>query len=85
MAQNSTVNNSINLPYQDLASEVIRHRVTMATGEEIIPEKNYSAKKMVFCSDMETEPSPNKTYFTEPPAPLPLPAKESTVSHVGTT
>ncbi|XP_023062814.1 myocilin opposite strand protein [Piliocolobus tephrosceles] len=80
MAQKSSADNGINLPYKDLTSEVTRRRVTMTTRKEIITQKSDEAKEMLSHLDLEQTPPPRRTHLTVPPAPPPSPAEDPTVS-----
>nr|XP_044999554.1 myocilin opposite strand protein [Jaculus jaculus] len=74
MAQRSPAENRINLPYSDLASEVNKRRVAMATRNEKITKKKDESRELPSCLGMEQEPSPSKAYTMVPPAPPPSPA-----------
>ncbi|XP_039336569.2 myocilin opposite strand protein [Saimiri boliviensis] len=79
MAQKSPVDNTINLPYKDLTSEVTRRRVIMTTRKEIITQKSDEAK-MLSHLDWEQAPPPHRTHLRVPPAPPPSPAEDATDS-----
>uniref|UniRef100_A0A2K6TKZ3 Myocilin opposite strand n=1 Tax=Saimiri boliviensis boliviensis TaxID=39432 RepID=A0A2K6TKZ3_SAIBB len=78
MAQKSPVDNTINLPYKDLTSEVTRRRVIMTTRKEIITQKSDEAK-MLSHLDWEQAPPPHRTHLRVPPAPPPSPAEDATM------
>ncbi|XP_030680999.1 myocilin opposite strand protein [Nomascus leucogenys] len=80
MAQKSPANNSINLLYKDLTSEVTRRRVTMIRRKEIITQKSDEAKEMFSHLDLEQVPPPRRTHLTVPPAPPPSPAEDPMLS-----
>ncbi|XP_073905053.1 myocilin opposite strand protein [Castor canadensis] len=85
MAQKSSVDNTINLPYGDLASEVTRRRSNMAMREQMITKKNSDAEEIVSHLDTEEELSPGKVYPAVPPAPPPSPAENFTNCQASTT
>ncbi|XP_032718959.1 myocilin opposite strand protein [Lontra canadensis] len=78
MAQKSPAVHTNNLPYGDLASEVTRRRVTMATGEEISTKISDEAGEMSPTLDSEQGPA-GRAGPSEPPAPPPSPAEDCRV------
>ncbi|XP_040490528.1 myocilin opposite strand protein [Ursus americanus] len=72
MAQKSPTVKGNNLPYGDLASEVTRRRVTMATREERFTKKSDEAREIPSALDLEKVPA-------EPPAPPPSPVEDNSV------
>ncbi|XP_044122211.1 myocilin opposite strand protein [Neovison vison] len=78
MAQKSLTGHANDLPYGDLASEVTRRRVTMATGEEISTKKSDEAGEMPPTLDSEQGPA-GVAGPSEPPAPPPSPAEDCRV------
>ncbi|XP_049731681.1 myocilin opposite strand protein [Elephas maximus indicus] len=80
MAQKVPASDSLNIPYEDLASEVTRRRSTMFTREETSSKKSCKAKEGLSNSDSDSKevPHPSKAYPTVPPAPPPSPAEDST-------
>ncbi|XP_030887147.1 myocilin opposite strand protein [Mirounga angustirostris] len=75
MAQKSPTVNGNNLPYGDLASEVTRRRVTMATREERFTKKTDEAREMPSTLDLEQVPA-SVAGPAEPPAPPPSPVED---------
>uniref|UniRef100_A0A5F9DNR1 Myocilin opposite strand n=1 Tax=Oryctolagus cuniculus TaxID=9986 RepID=A0A5F9DNR1_RABIT len=82
MAQKSLKNKSVTFPYEDLASEVTRRRVTMTTREEVFSTDRDATLEMLLYSQSDSEEAvPACTaYLGVPPAPPPSPAKNPTDS-----
>ncbi|KAM5200610.1 myocilin opposite strand protein [Hipposideros larvatus] len=80
MAQKSPTRNGMNLPYEDLASEVTRRRVTMTTREEMFTKKSDEAREMQSDLGLEQTPPPGTADPTVPPAPPPSPAEDPKAS-----
>ncbi|XP_034523619.1 myocilin opposite strand protein isoform X2 [Ailuropoda melanoleuca] len=72
MAQKNPTVKGNNLPYGDLASEVTRRRVTMATREERFTKKSDEAREIPSALDLEKVPA-------ETPAPPPSPVEDNSV------
>uniref|UniRef100_A0AAA9STE2 Myocilin opposite strand n=3 Tax=Bos TaxID=9903 RepID=A0AAA9STE2_BOVIN len=73
MAGKGSTGYSINLPYRDLASEVMRRRITMTRREERFTKQSDDAGEIP--SDVESRQPPECSPKV-PPAPPPSPAED---------
>uniref|UniRef100_A0A8C6DSI2 Myocilin opposite strand n=1 Tax=Moschus moschiferus TaxID=68415 RepID=A0A8C6DSI2_MOSMO len=75
MAGKGSTGYSINLPYRDLASEVMRRRIAMSRREERFTKQSDDAGEIP--SDVESRQAlPSAASPKVPPAPPPSPAED---------
>ncbi|KAF6293298.1 myocilin opposite strand [Rhinolophus ferrumequinum] len=80
MAQKRPTRNGTHFPYEDLASEVTRRRVTMITREEMLTKKSDEAREKLSDLGLEQAPPAGTADPPVPPAPPPSPAEDPKVS-----